>query len=81
MGAACSGLNDAVDGDDEPDAILFERLAGPFDGAARDALGTLYTRHAPALRVFLSRFGRADGAQRENWVARSRRWRGLGSPP
>jgi len=66
--AARCGLNDVVDGDDEPDAILFERLSGPFDGPARDALGILYERHAPALRGFLSRFGSAAEAQREDWV-------------
>ena len=57
-----------MEGDGDPDSTLLERLAGPFDGAARDALGALFARHAPALRGFLSRFGGVDEALREDWV-------------
>jgi RNA polymerase sigma-70 factor (ECF subfamily) len=66
--ARVGGLNGVVAGDGEPDALLLARLAGPFDGTARAALGSLYERHAPALRGFLARFGSADEAQREDWI-------------
>lgn len=58
----------AVDDAGDPDSSLFAALARQDEARARDALATLYARHAPALRRFLARFQGADEARREDWL-------------